>query len=135
MKILTSVSSLTLTCLPEVECNALIFSLVPNLKPQKVLIQALVAQRGRQSAADQGWGSGLDLLSRGRGCCSRLKLSAVLNGIKYAGRMEHLYFGNRNDPGRGKKVDKIRTFGSKNLLCSLFFFSYSMHMILKLFVC
>lgn len=81
LKILTSVSSSSLTCLPEVGCNDLIFSLVPNLKPQKALIQALVAQRGRQSAADQGWGSGLDPLSRGRACCSRLKLSAILNGI------------------------------------------------------
>lgn len=37
--------------------------------------------------------------------------------------VEHLYFGKGNDPGRGKKVDKIRTSDSKNLLCSPIFFS------------
>lgn len=35
---------------------------------------------------------------------------------------EHLCFGKGNDLGKGKKVDKIRTFGSKYLLCSPIFF-------------
>lgn len=38
---------------------------MPNLKPQKALIQALLAQRGWQSAAHQEWDSGLYWLPGG----------------------------------------------------------------------
>lgn len=38
---------------------------------------------------------------------------------------EHLCFGKGNDLGKGKKVDKIRTFGSKYLLCSPIFFVHA----------
>lgn len=95
VKILTLVSSSACTCLPQVGHNTLIFSPVPNLKPQTGLIPT---QRGRQCAVARAVVVFWTLVSREGDSAPGRNLLLCSIGCNTLSEVENLYFAKSNGP-------------------------------------